>query len=132
MASLIKEEPPSNEVDLYKLIGDFLTDGMVYSKQDGIEICKKLNKIFTERNLREGYSDTLLAEKLSNPIVLKELSSISHHSEEEKYIDPLVGTDLKWGNYNTELPTSDKYKKLEEQKDLEKQKALDSIDWQIN
>ena len=48
MASLIKEEPPSNEVDLFKLIGDFLTDGMIYSKQEAQEICKKLNKIFSE------------------------------------------------------------------------------------
>jgi len=104
MASLIKEEPPSNEVDLYKLIGDFLTDGMVYSKQEGFQICKKLNKIFTERNLRQGYSETLIAEKLSNPIVLKELSSLSHHDDDEKYVDPLVGMDLKRGNYNTELP----------------------------
>jgi len=48
MASLIKEEPASNEVDLFKLIGDFLTDGMIYSKQEAQEICKKLNKIFSE------------------------------------------------------------------------------------
>ncbi len=67
-----------------------------------------------------GYSDTLLAEKLSNPIVLKELSAESHHAEDEVYIDPLVGTEIKRGNYNSELPTSDKYKKLEEQKDQEK------------
>ena len=41
-------------------------------------------------------------------------------ADDEVYIDPLVGTDLKRGNYNTQLPTTDKYKKLEEQKDNEK------------
>lgn len=53
MANLIKEEPPNvshdlnfqNELDLYKLIGDFLTDAMVYSKEDGLEICKTLNEM---------------------------------------------------------------------------------------
>jgi len=45
--------------------------------------------------LRQGYSETLIAEKLSNPIMLKELSSISHMGEDEIYVDPLVGQDLK-------------------------------------
>mgnify|MGYP000927333873 FL=1 len=63
--------------------------------------------------------------------MLKELSSISHMAEDEIYVDPLVGQDLKRGNYNTELPTSDKYKKLEEQKDKDKANALEMIDRQI-
>lgn len=87
---------------------------MIYSKEDGLEICKKLNEIFMLRGLRQGYSETLIAEKLSNPIMLKELANQHHLGDDERYVDPLVGRDLIWGNYNTELPTTDKYKKLEE------------------
>jgi hypothetical protein len=35
---------------------------------------------------------------------------------------------LKRGNYNTELPSSDKYKKLEEARDIDKQKQLEGLE----
>lgn len=103
---------------------------MIYSKEDGLEICKKLNEIFLLRGVREGYSETLLAEKLSNPIIIQELARDQDLGEGD-YINPLVGTEFKRSNYNTQLPTSDKYKKLEEAKDAEKQKALEMLEGRI-
>ena len=94
MTHLIHEEPPNNKVDLFKLIGDFLTDGMVYSNEEGLALCEALSDDLMSAGLREGYRETLIAEKLSNPIILKELSADQKY-ERERYIDPLAG-----GNYN--------------------------------
>ena len=106
MTHLIHEEPPNNKVDLFKLIGDFLTDGMVYSNEEGLTLCESLSDELMKAGLREGYRETLIAEKLSNPIVLKELSADQKY-ERERYIDPLAG-----GNYNTEMKKTDKHKEL--------------------
>lgn len=49
----------------------------------------------------------------------------------EKYVDPLVGQGAIVGNFNTALPSTDKFKRLEEKKLEEKQKQLDAIDKKI-
>ncbi len=108
MANLIMEEPPKHEIDLFKLIGDFLTDGIAYSKEEALELCKWVCEKHLSGEAWTGYSQTLIAEKLQNPFVLSDLSSATH--TDDKYIDPLVGTDLQKGNYNSEMKKTEKYK----------------------
>lgn len=44
MASMINEEPSKNGIELYNLIGDFITDGMTYSREEARELCETLVK----------------------------------------------------------------------------------------
>lgn len=51
MAKLIEEDAPRNAAELYSLIGDFLTDGMVYSEDQAFKICEVTAKILHDRQL---------------------------------------------------------------------------------
>jgi hypothetical protein len=39
MALLINEDCPKNPKELFALIGDFLTDGMSYTAEEGLKLC---------------------------------------------------------------------------------------------
>ena len=74
IAKLVQEDCPKNAAELYTLIGDFLTDGMVYNEDEAFKICEVISKILLEKNLIViEQRDTIVAEKLSNPVVLNQL-----------------------------------------------------------
>jgi hypothetical protein len=51
MSDLIEEDSPGNAKELFSLIQDFLTDGMVYSEDAGFKVCEVLSKLFLEKSL---------------------------------------------------------------------------------
>lgn len=51
MAKLIQEDTPRNVAELFALVGDFMTDGMVYSEDAAFKICEVISKILLERKL---------------------------------------------------------------------------------
>ena len=51
IAKLVEEDCPKNAVELYSLIADFLTDGMVYSEDEAFKICEVMAKILIEKNM---------------------------------------------------------------------------------
>ena len=74
MSKLIEEDQPRNAAELYSLIGDFLTDGMVYTDDAAFKVCEVTNKILHDRQLIVvEQRDTIMAEKLSNPVVLNQM-----------------------------------------------------------
>ena len=71
MSKLVEEDCPRNPAELYGLIGDFLTDGMVYNEDSAFKVCETLSKIFLDKKLIVvEQRDTIVAEKLQNPVVL--------------------------------------------------------------
>jgi len=75
MAKLIEEDTPRNAAELYSLIGDFLTDGMVHTEDGAYKICEVMSKILLDRSLIVvEQRDTIMAEKLSNPVVLNNMN----------------------------------------------------------
>ena len=74
MAKLIEEDTPRNPAELFSLIGDFLTDGMVYTGDAAYKICEVTSKILLDKKLIViEQRDTIMAEKLSNPVVLNQM-----------------------------------------------------------
>ena len=49
IAKLVEEDQPRNAAELYTLIGDFLTDGMVYSEDEAFKICEVMARILLEK-----------------------------------------------------------------------------------
>jgi len=94
MAKLIEEDTPRNAAELYSLIGDFLTDGMVYTEDAAYKICEVTSKILLDRQLIViEQRDTIVAEKLTNPVVLNEMSQNANVVKDEDFLDPFTGID---------------------------------------
>lgn len=75
MALLINEDCPQNAVELHALLGDFLSDGLAYNEEDGLKLCNSLYKSFLDNHLLNiAQRDTIIAEKLSRPIMISELA----------------------------------------------------------
>ena len=53
MTKLIMEDCPKNTTELYNLVQDFITDGMVYTEEEAFKICDILIRIFLEKKLIE-------------------------------------------------------------------------------
>ena len=71
MAKLIEEDAPRNAAELFNLVADFMTDGIVYSEDAAFKVCEVMSKILLERQLVVvEQRDTIVAEKLSKPVVL--------------------------------------------------------------
>lgn len=71
MAKLVNEDTPRNAAELFSLIGDFMTDGMVFTEDAAFKVCEVMSKILLERKMIViEQRDTIVAEKLSNPVVL--------------------------------------------------------------
>ena len=47
----MEEDCPKNASELYSLIGDFLTDRMVYSEDEAFKVCEVMAKILIEKKL---------------------------------------------------------------------------------
>ena len=69
IAQLIKEDAPRNSAELFALIRDFMTDGIVYSDAEASKICDVLQKVFLDKKLIVlEQRDTIVAEKLTNSV----------------------------------------------------------------
>lgn len=51
MSKLIVEDCPRNPAELFNLVGDFMTDGMVYFDDEAFKVCDVLQKIFLDKKL---------------------------------------------------------------------------------
>ena len=51
MAKLVSEDCPRNPAEVFALIADFLTDGMVYSDAEALRICEIISKTLLEQKL---------------------------------------------------------------------------------
>jgi hypothetical protein len=104
MALLVNEDQPKNAKELSGLLGDFLTDGMTYTEEESFKTCTLMFKQFNDANLMSLESrDTIIAEKLSQPITMSELIHEGHHGivREDDFYDPLLaGEKNADGNYN--------------------------------
>ena len=102
MAKLIEEDCPRNPAELYSLVGDFMTDGMVYTEDAAYKICEVMSKILLDRQLIVvEQRDTIMAEKLSNPVVLNEMQQKTNAVRDEDFLDPFTGIDRSRAQQNT-------------------------------
>ena len=63
-------------------------------------------RLFHEHSLLAiEHRDTIVAEKLSNPVVISEIKDNGHSGvyREEEFLDPFLDAEKGEGNYNTEL-----------------------------
>lgn len=84
-------------------------------------------KILLDKSLLKiEHRDTILAEKLSNPVVINEIKQSGHSGivREDEFLSPFVDADKSDGNYNTfeRKPWEQKKKK---KADIHQQDALD-------
>lgn len=94
MAQLIEEDSPGNAKELYGLIVDFLTDGMVYSEDAAFKVCEVLAKLFMEKKLVSiEERDTIVAEKLAAPLVMKDMQMGAKGGvvKDDDFLDPFAG-----------------------------------------
>lgn len=132
MSLIINEDSPKNTVELISLIGDFLTDGMAYSEDEAAKLCETIIKALLDQKLLSiDLRDTIIAEKLSNPIVINDIQSSGHSGviREEEFSDPFLDSE-KTGNFNTfeGMPWEGKKKKKNTK---EEDKNLDALDKKI-
>ena len=93
MALLINEDCPKNDKELNGLLGDFLSDGLAYNDDEGMKLCVTLHKQLMDQSLINVESrDTIIAEKLSAPIMISELVLEGHSGivKEDDFYDPLL------------------------------------------
>ena len=137
MSLLINEDCPKNYKELNGLIGDFLTDGMAYTEDESMKLCQTLQKQFMEKSLISvEQRDTIIAEKLSAPIMISELAQEGHSGivREDDFYDPLLAGDKQAvdGNFN---PSEDRLK-WKEKKDaklrIKQQQEKDALDKKID
>ena len=93
MALLINEDCPKNVNELNALIGDFLQDGLAYNEEEGLKFCVTLYKqLLDQKLINIGSRDTIIAEKLSRPIMISELVQVGHSGvvKEDDFYDALL------------------------------------------
>lgn len=96
LSSMLLEEPPITSEDCFDLIGDFLTDGMIYSKDEAFELCEKLIHVFIERGLRDDLRNSIVPKTLKMSICIGDISDdIEYDDVETKTdnLDPLLDYD---------------------------------------
>ena len=119
MSLLVNEDCPKNSVELISLVGDFMTDGMVYTEQEVKKHCETIMKLLLDKKLlKVEQRDTILADKLKNAVVISEIKQKGHSGviREEEFLDPFLDADKVEGNYNEvkEKPFEKKKKKQAE------------------
>merc|ERR1719464_56309 len=130
IAKLVEEDCPRNAVELYTLIGDFLTDGMVYSEDEAYKICEVMSKILLEkRYVVIEQRDTIVADKLVNPVVLNQMQQTKGKGviKDEDFLDPFTGIDKTKANQNTTFTAG----RLAQQYAKEAIKTQDALDKKI-
>ncbi len=132
MALLINEDCPKNAAELVSLIGDFMTDGMSYTDDEAFKHCDSIIKtILDQKLLKIENRDTIIAEKLSNPVVINELKQAGTNKiyREEEFLDPFLESEKTTGNFNEEK--KGKWDKKFKRATKEETKALDALDKKI-
>jgi len=131
MSLLINEDAPKNAAELSSLIADFMTDGMSYTDEEAYKQCEHIIKILHEQKLiLVENRDTIVAEKLINPIVINEIKTAGHSGvyREEEFLDPFLDAEKTEGNYNTEKKNPFGAKK----KTKEEERMQDALDKKID
>ena len=131
MSLLVNEDCPKNAAELVSLIGDFMTDGMSYSDDEAFKHCETIIRILIDQKMiLVENRDTIVAEKLLNPITINEIKESGHSRvyREEEFLDPFLDADKTEGNYNVERknPFGPKFKKTKEE-----ERAQDALDKKI-
>jgi len=104
MAKLVNEDTPRNAAELFSLIGDFMTDGMVFTEDAAFKVCEVMSKILLERKMIViEQRDTIVAEKLSNPVVLNQMQQKSNTIKDDDFLDPFTGIDRSKANQNSQF-----------------------------
>lgn len=120
MAKLIDEDAPRNAAELFNLIGDFMTDGMIFSEDAAFKVCEVMSKVLLERKLViVNQRDTIVAEKLSNPVVLNQMQQRGNVVRDEDFLDPFTGVDRSRPMQNSTFEAG----KLADQTEKARQKA---------
>ena len=134
IAEMLIEEPPLTPDDWFELIGDFLTDGLIYSNEEAFALCGKLIQVFLKKGLRDDLRNSIVPKYLKNSICIGDVSDDIEYDEADGSnlnLDPMLDYDkytsdnnsmlINWGD-ESELSLRDK----ETQK-----KKLEAIDKQI-
>lgn len=103
---------------------------MVYSDTDALKICEVISKTLVEQKLIvTEQRDTIVADKLSNPVVLNQLNRITGSGvvRDDDFLDPFTGIDKTKANQNSQFGTG----KLEEAMEKENSKQRDALDKKI-
>ncbi len=128
MAKLINEDCPRNAAELFGLVGDFLTDGMIYTDEEAFKICDIVSKILLERKLIVvEQRDTIVAEKLSSTVTLSKMNNGANAIRDEDFLDPFIGMERSKTNYNTQFDKG----KLAEVAKKAKEQQTDALDKKI-
>jgi len=128
MSRLVTEDCPRNPTELFNLIGDFMTDGMIYTDDEAFKICDVLQKIFLEKKLIiVEQRDTITAEKLSKEIIMSNMSLKGTAIKDEDFLDPFIGMEKAKANYNSQFDKG----KLAEVAKKAKNKEADALDKKI-
>jgi hypothetical protein len=91
MALLVQEDNPANSAELHGLISDFLTDGMVYTEDQAFKVSELLSKQFVDKNLViTANRDTIIAEKLNAPMVMKNMNMKGGTVKDDDFLDPFL------------------------------------------
>lgn len=107
-----------------------MTDGMVYSDTDALKICEVISKTLLEQKLIiTEQRDTIVADKLSNPVVLNQMNKISGQGvvRDDDFIDPFTGLDKTKANQNSQFDKG----KLADAIERENAKQRDALDKKI-
>ena len=110
---------------------------MAYLDDEVVKICGILHKIFMdEKLLNVENRDTIIAEKLTQPITINDLVEIGHHGivREDDFYDPLLAGEKvqTTGNYNVVEGREEWMKKKEKKKQAKAEKEQDALDKKIS
>jgi hypothetical protein len=108
-----------------------MTDGMSYTDEEAYKQCEHIIKILHDQKLiLVENRDTIVAEKLINPIVINEIKTAGHSGvyREEEFLDPFLDAEKTEGNYNTEKKNPFGAKK----KTKEEERMQDALDKKID
>lgn len=108
MAGIIVEEPPTNGLELYELIGQFVLNGNKVSYSDATKLCNSLYEILVKNNLIKSQVRSLGTERLKASVMLNKIELITDKdiNNSTGYEDAFRGTK-KGANTNDDINEND-------------------------
>lgn len=104
LSNMLLEEPPITPEDCFSLIGDFLTDGMVYSKDEAFDLCIKLVPILFEKGIRDDLRNSIVPKCLPKSVCIGEISDdIEYDLVKTENMDVMLDYDKFTADSNSEL-----------------------------
>lgn len=104
---------------------------MVYTEDEAFKICEVIAKILIDKKLViVEQRDTIVAEKLQNPVVLNQVKAggvASGVIRDEDFLDPFTGIDRTKANQNSQFESG----KLVEAAEKNRKKMQDALDKKI-